>query len=159
MCDFFIIPVFCGTWDQVRSLGPESMTCPRCHNNAIQTIKRRTWFTLYCVPVFPISRKKQLYHCDICRWEGIPVARVNVGQERPQSSGSRHRHGHRHRSQGQQSPSQPRQMPQPEQFQSEPYSQDDYEAPPPPYSPKAPENTKAPKKKRGKTRAAQEAAA
>ncbi|KAJ1644877.1 hypothetical protein LPJ64_003500 [Coemansia asiatica] len=105
------------------------MICPRCHNNAIQTIKRRTWMTLYCVPVFPISRKRILYHCDICRWEGRPMGTVQVVPERND-----------HRSRDLYSPQNTREVgageaQRSEQFQPEPYSRNDYaEAPPPPYS-------------------------
>ncbi|KAJ2785951.1 hypothetical protein H4R18_000166 [Coemansia javaensis] len=74
---WFIIPIFFGVRDHIRSVGAELIPCPRCHNMAIQTINRRRWFTLYCIPVVPISRRRELLHCGICRWEGIivPAAR------------------------------------------------------------------------------------
>ncbi|KAJ2302875.1 hypothetical protein H4S02_008799 [Coemansia sp. RSA 2611] len=125
MCDFIFIPILCGTWDQVRSLGPELIPCPRCHNNAIQTIRRRTWMTLYCIPVFPISRKRQLYHCDICRWEGIPASTIQTHRRRRRSPQNRSLYL-------------PSSSPQPAtpspHFQPVQYSQNEYEAPPPPYS-------------------------
>ncbi|PIA17091.1 hypothetical protein COEREDRAFT_7858 [Coemansia reversa NRRL 1564] len=157
MCDFFIFPLWCGTWDHVRSLGPELMQCPRCHNNAIQTIRRRRWMTLYCIPVFPISRRRQLFHCDICRWEGIPLGTVQMRQEN-----GRHRHHHRQleEEQHQSDSSTNRQNrdlyiprsssqgalhtsnslsqtspPTQSHFQSVPYSTNDYQAPPPPPPP------------------------
>ncbi|KAJ2235591.1 hypothetical protein IWW45_002467 [Coemansia sp. RSA 485] len=147
MCDFIFIPIFCGTWDQVRSLGPELIICPRCHNNAIQTIKRRTWMTLYCVPIFPISRKRILYHCDICRWEGRPMGTVQVVPERGNHHRNRDLYSPQSTSRGLGAAAGNQRS---EQFQPEPYSRNDYsEAPPPPYSkvPSGGRNSKNPKTK------------
>ncbi|KAI7834496.1 hypothetical protein BX661DRAFT_174949 [Kickxella alabastrina] len=130
MCDFLFIPIFCGTYNQVHSLGRELVVCPRCHNNAIQSMNRRTWFTLYCVPIFPISRKRTLLHCDICRWEGAPTPMVQVNQEQ-----GRHRNRDLNSAdslQGLETTATP--QPRPEQFRPVPYSQDDYLPPPPPYT-------------------------
>ncbi|KAJ1791780.1 hypothetical protein LPJ59_004935, partial [Coemansia sp. RSA 2399] len=73
----------------VKSLGPELIPCPRCHNTTIRSINRRTWMTLYCVPIVPISRKRNLFHCDICRWEGVPVVRASANHERSRQPGQR----------------------------------------------------------------------
>lgn len=149
MCDFFFIPIFCGSWDQVKNLGPESFPCPRCHNTAVRSIKRRRWFTLYCVPLFPVTSNRDLVHCDICRWEGVRVANVQVRDEGHgrQRRNRRHRHRHRQREansssssnsddDGKQSAPPIEQPPPPSQsnIQNVNYAQTDYEAPPPPYS-------------------------
>ncbi|ORX66821.1 hypothetical protein DL89DRAFT_60525 [Linderina pennispora] len=74
MCDFIPIFILFGSYNSVRSLGSEAFACPRCHNPAIHTISRRSWLTVFFVPVCPISSRKTLYHCTICSWEGIPMA-------------------------------------------------------------------------------------
>ncbi|KAI9506319.1 hypothetical protein GGI25_002311 [Coemansia spiralis] len=142
MCDFIFVPIFCGTWDHVRSLGPELVRCPRCHNTTIQSIRRRTWMTLYCVPVVPISRRRTLYHCDICRWEGIPVARVRVNNEerRPQRNMSNSSDLYIPESTATPGNGQPvSRETNGSGFQAVPYSQDEYQQPPPPYSEAAPQ--------------------
>ncbi|KAJ2755458.1 hypothetical protein H4S06_003419 [Coemansia sp. BCRC 34490] len=175
MCDFIFIPIFCGTWNHVRSLGLELMPCPRCHNTTIRSIRRRTWATLYCVPIFPISRRRMLYRCDICRWEGVPIARVRVNNDeyqqqqqqqqqltrQPGERRSARRRAHREsRSdrEGSSASSAIRAAAAVDaleanngasssargataaQFQPEPYSQRDYENPPPPYTASPPAN-------------------
>ncbi|KAJ2802978.1 hypothetical protein H4R21_002210 [Coemansia helicoidea] len=92
MCAFYFIPVLFGTWNHIRLLGPELMPCPRCHNMGIQSITRRRWMTAYFIPLVPISRRRQLLQCSICRWEGIVVDRGRPTQNRG------HRHRHRHHS-------------------------------------------------------------
>ncbi|KAJ2552084.1 hypothetical protein IWW35_002502 [Coemansia sp. RSA 1878] len=148
MCDFIFLPIFCGTWDQVRSLGPELIPCPRCHNAAIRTIRRRTWMTLYCVPVFPISRKRQLYHCDICRWEGVPIQPIQETQHNHHRRRRNHQGTRSSTPPGARSNTQNRSLYIPpsstsgsEQalassphFQPVQYSINEYQAPPPPYT-------------------------
>ncbi|KAJ2493623.1 hypothetical protein IWW37_000489 [Coemansia sp. RSA 2050] len=134
MCDFIFIPILCGTWNQIHSLGPESMRCPRCHNNAIQSIRRRTWMTLYCVPIVPVSRNRQILHCGICRWEGVPIAQVRADGE-PRSN-RRHMQTSPTRQDETQEVYVPERgmQPRPPQFQTVAYTENDYQAPPPPYS-------------------------
>ncbi|KAJ2556745.1 hypothetical protein EV175_001797 [Coemansia sp. RSA 1933] len=171
MCDFIFIPIFCGTWNQVKSLGPELIPCPRCHNTTIRSINRRTWMTLYCVPIVPISRKRNLFHCDICRWEGVPVGRVRANYERSREPGQRRAAGHRRqRDLGEpqtaassdssvraaaavdamqdnptESSTSARDAASQSQFQPVSYSQGDYEnpPPPPPYTEAPPPQTNA----------------
>ncbi|KAJ1667848.1 hypothetical protein IW140_001399 [Coemansia sp. RSA 1813] len=160
MCDFIFVPIFCGTWNQVKSLGPELIPCPRCHNTTIRSINRRTWMTLYCVPIVPISRRRNLYHCDICRWEGVPVARVHINDERSRQPGERR--GTRSRDlqepqndasssiraaaavdalQDNAASTSARDASNTQQFQPVSYSQGEYEnPPPPPYTESPPAN-------------------
>ncbi|KAJ2396204.1 hypothetical protein GGF41_008637 [Coemansia sp. RSA 2531] len=90
--------------------------------------------TLYCVPIVPISRNRRLLHCDICRWEGVEMARVRVNEE-PRSN-----RRHMQTSPSRQSQTrdiyipEDRIQPRPPQFQTVAYTENDYQAPPPPYS-------------------------
>ncbi|KAJ2332461.1 hypothetical protein GGI00_002777 [Coemansia sp. RSA 2681] len=116
--------------------------------------------TFYCLPVFPISRKRQLLHCDICRWEGVAVARVRVDEE-PRSN-------RRHRQASSAGQDQTRDIyipedsmqPRPPQFQTVAYTENEYQAPPPPYSkgpePKSSKQKPAPNTATAPTATAQE---
>ena len=44
-----------------------SYYCERCHNTSEwQFMQHRTWFTLFFIPVFPISGKHEYLQCPIC---------------------------------------------------------------------------------------------
>ncbi|RRD40337.1 zinc ribbon domain-containing protein [Leptotrichia sp. OH3620_COT-345] len=41
--------------------------CSRCHNvSEWKFMEYRNWFTLFFIPVFPISRKHEYLQCPIC---------------------------------------------------------------------------------------------
>ena len=44
-----------------------SYYCERCHNTSEwQFMQYRTWFTLFFIPVFPISGRHEYLQCPIC---------------------------------------------------------------------------------------------
>lgn len=44
-----------------------SYSCQRCNNlSEWQFMQYRLWFTLFFIPVFPISRKYEYLQCPIC---------------------------------------------------------------------------------------------
>lgn len=46
---------------------PVQATCPRCGQSAEFASKGiRTWFTIFFVPVFPISGRKEFCQCSVC---------------------------------------------------------------------------------------------
>jgi len=61
--------------------GPTVQTvCPRCaHHVAMQAKSYRTWFTLFFIPVFPVSGSTRFTECPNCR------ARFNVSPEELQA--------------------------------------------------------------------------
>ncbi|WP_231284703.1 zinc-ribbon domain-containing protein [Leptotrichia hofstadii] len=41
--------------------------CSRCHNlSDLEFISTQQWFTLFWIPVFPISKKQEFMKCPIC---------------------------------------------------------------------------------------------
>ncbi|KAM6500657.1 hypothetical protein JOM56_003671, partial [Amanita muscaria] len=48
--------------------------CPNCHNASVIAAKRTTWFELFFIPIFPMSRKN-VWMCHICQWH----AALNAG--------------------------------------------------------------------------------
>lgn len=45
----------------------EKIECPHCHNTEFwHYIKSRSWFTLFWIPIFPISGAKHFIICPIC---------------------------------------------------------------------------------------------
>ncbi len=57
-----------GTKTKTNHLGTvENCYCERCHNTSDWNfIEYRNWFTLFFIPVFPISKKTELLQCPIC---------------------------------------------------------------------------------------------
>lgn len=41
-------------------------TCPICNSSSFSIIHTWTWFTLFFIPVFPISAKKYFFVCERC---------------------------------------------------------------------------------------------
>jgi tetratricopeptide (TPR) repeat protein len=49
------------------SAAPVRATCPRCGREAdLQAKSVRNWFTVFFIPVFPISRRKAFTQCPLC---------------------------------------------------------------------------------------------
>lgn len=45
----------------------ENCQCSRCNNVSSWDFKEfRDWFTLFWIPIFPISKKKEFLQCPIC---------------------------------------------------------------------------------------------
>jgi hypothetical protein len=57
-------------------------SCPRCHNEVVLAYVIVTrWFSLFFIPVIPISRKRMLI-CPICGWQReIPKASEHLALE------------------------------------------------------------------------------
>ena len=57
-----------GSKTMYKNLGTVgSYYCERCHNTSEwQFMQHRTWFTLFFIPVFPISAKHEYLQCPIC---------------------------------------------------------------------------------------------
>ncbi|KAF9789869.1 hypothetical protein BJ322DRAFT_563332 [Thelephora terrestris] len=51
--------------------GQMPRVCPRCHNAAVVSAKKKTTFELFCVPIFPLSSKR-VWACGICHWM-VPI--------------------------------------------------------------------------------------
>ncbi|KAF9648997.1 hypothetical protein BDM02DRAFT_3084095, partial [Thelephora ganbajun] len=51
--------------------GQNPRICPRCNNVAVLSAKKKTYFELCCVPVFPMS-SKHVWVCGICQWR-VPL--------------------------------------------------------------------------------------
>ena len=50
-----------------KVMGKFSQPCPRCQQNVPQTfVRSRNWFTLFWIPVFPVT-KKTLVLCSNCK--------------------------------------------------------------------------------------------
>ncbi|ACV39737.1 zinc-ribbon domain-containing protein [Leptotrichia buccalis] len=58
-----------GTKTLTKHLGKlENCYCERCHNTSDWNfLEYRHWFTLFFIPVFPISKRFELLQCPICR--------------------------------------------------------------------------------------------
>ncbi|KAJ1978188.1 hypothetical protein H4R34_003295 [Dimargaris verticillata] len=58
-----------------KYLSNEAYMCPNCYTPAVHHVKLSTKFSLFCIPLFPISKGKRYYLCDRCNWassEGPP---------------------------------------------------------------------------------------
>ncbi len=50
-----------------KTLGQHTVGCPNCHREAMTTFsQRRSWFTLFFIPIFPISGKTTVATCNLC---------------------------------------------------------------------------------------------
>ena len=50
-----------------KVLGQRMLTCPNCHREAMTGIaQNRRWFTLFFIPIFPISARKTTAVCGLC---------------------------------------------------------------------------------------------
>ena len=58
-----------GTKRKFKNLGTlENCHCSRCNNTSDWNfMEYRDWFTLFWIPVFPISARKEYLECPICR--------------------------------------------------------------------------------------------
>ena len=57
-----------GTKNKIKNLGMVgSYECSRCHNiSDLQFMSSQQWFTLFWIPIFPISKKQEFMQCPIC---------------------------------------------------------------------------------------------
>jgi len=57
-----------GTKRKFKNLGTlENCHCSRCNNTSDWNfMEYRDWFTLFWIPVFPISARKEYLECPIC---------------------------------------------------------------------------------------------
>ncbi len=47
--------------------GEVQAICPNCHRNSRIVAKRhRQWFTIFFIPIFPVSRTKRISECSLC---------------------------------------------------------------------------------------------
>jgi transcription elongation factor Elf1 len=50
-----------------KVLGQRVLNCPNCHRDAMTAAAQsRRWFTLFFIPIFPISEKKTMAQCGLC---------------------------------------------------------------------------------------------
>jgi tetratricopeptide (TPR) repeat protein len=67
--------------------GPVHARCPRCGQEADFTAKSyRHWFTLFFLPLFPVTGKKPLAHCGRCGAQ-FPIALDELSRRVEQSHG------------------------------------------------------------------------
>lgn len=53
-----------------KALGQFPISCPNCHREAMTTISQsRRWFSLFFIPIFPISAKKSIARCNLCGFQ------------------------------------------------------------------------------------------
>ena len=57
-----------GTKNKIKNLGiVGKYECSRCNNiSDLQFMSSQQWFTLFWIPIFPISKKKEFMQCPIC---------------------------------------------------------------------------------------------
>lgn len=55
-----------------KALGQFTLPCPNCHRDAVTAVSQsRRWFTLFFVPVFPISAKRSVARCGLCGFQYV----------------------------------------------------------------------------------------
>ena len=56
-----------GIRSRVQDLGQKLLNCPNCHRDAMTGLSQsRRWFTLFWIPLFPISGKTTAAQCGLC---------------------------------------------------------------------------------------------
>ncbi len=56
-----------GLRSRTKTLGQRMLNCPNCHRDAMTAaVQTRRWFTLFFIPIFPISGKKTIAVCGLC---------------------------------------------------------------------------------------------
>ena len=57
-----------GTKNKIKNLGiVGKYECSRCNNiSDLQFMSSQQWFTLFWIPIFPISKKQEFMQCSIC---------------------------------------------------------------------------------------------
>ena len=59
-----------GLRTRTRALGQRASECPNCHRVAMTSYaQRRRWFTLFFVPLFPISGRTSIANCGLCGYQ------------------------------------------------------------------------------------------
>lgn len=49
------------------TLGQRTVNCPNCHRQAMTMFSQsRRWFTLFFIPVFPVSARTTVATCGLC---------------------------------------------------------------------------------------------
>jgi hypothetical protein len=63
-----------GFSERKKDLGQHVRLCLHCQREAFHSIRQQQrWFTLFFVPIFPISGKEQIDRCQICGYESAHV--------------------------------------------------------------------------------------
>lgn len=63
MCFFAII----GIVPKERVIRQEMLPCPMCARQTLhEVVERRLWFTLFFLPLFPVSSKRTYTRCSEC---------------------------------------------------------------------------------------------
>jgi ribosomal protein L32 len=61
-----------GTSHRKKALGQVSRQCPRCQRDTIHTLERRqSWFTLFFIPIFPVTKATYVARCNLCGQETV----------------------------------------------------------------------------------------
>jgi|GEM_PF-275798 len=61
-----------GTRHRVKALGQSPRTCPRCQHETVHTLERRqSWFTLFFIPIFPVTKATYVARCNLCGQETV----------------------------------------------------------------------------------------
>jgi transcription elongation factor Elf1 len=56
-----------GMRSRSKALGQRVLNCPNCHRDAMTVAAQtRRWFTLFFIPIFPISSKQTIAQCGLC---------------------------------------------------------------------------------------------
>lgn len=64
--------IILGTSHRVKALGQSPRSCPRCQHDTVHTLERRqSWFTLFFIPIFPISKATYVARCNLCGQETV----------------------------------------------------------------------------------------
>ncbi|KAJ7168196.1 hypothetical protein C8R43DRAFT_983393 [Mycena crocata] len=76
---FFCLPILIGCQQKIKPEGDfTARVCPNCHNAAVFSAKKTTWFEFFFVPLVPLS-SKHVWICQICHW----MAPHGAGQWEP----------------------------------------------------------------------------
>ncbi|MCE5198191.1 zinc ribbon domain-containing protein [bacterium] len=66
MCFFFVF----GIAPRETYIGTENRFCSYCGRETPHTIyARRMWFSLFFIPLFPVSRKQIIMRCNSCGFD------------------------------------------------------------------------------------------
>ena len=61
-----------GVHPQIKKLGQDLRDCIRCAKPTVHTLKkRRNWFTVFFLPIFPLGGVQQLKRCNLCGQEMV----------------------------------------------------------------------------------------
>jgi hypothetical protein len=59
-----------GAIPRKKELGQMPTTCDRCARETVHSLEqRRTWFTLFFLPIFPLGGQHEVRRCNLCGQE------------------------------------------------------------------------------------------